>query len=390
MAGVGAASADDSAAVFFNPALLAGAGTNELFMMGVATRENLTIAGQAVAVDSMSGYAMGFRARLGHRIGMGALLHMPSGGLARAGIRSPGEPRLALYDMRHDVLQLALGLGAQITSEINAGLGVRITAGGGVTSPSSIYISNYDDPEQDDPDFRYSEVAVSAQFDPEWALTAGVSWQPTPQWRAGMTFRDELYMPLDSSILIDVEIGGLIRVSVPLRVTGTLYYEPREWALAARYEPESRWLLAVELRRIEWSGYRDPRAEIEIGETDVNIPLFREYPPADFHDIWSPAVAGRYAIHRQADLYAGYAFVPAAAAAQTGDANLMDNAKHVIATGIEAMIELPPSLGLPPLILGAAGQFQHFIERENTKSDSQTFTAKGSLLHGGLSLRMEF
>jgi hypothetical protein len=385
-AGAGAGLDLGAEAVFLNPAFLDGSGRGEISLRRIGTKERFRVDGREMGGDDMDGWALGVRTPLGGRMDFGMAAYLPQNGVASAGIYSPADPRPALFDGRHDVLHFVAGAGVRLSPTLGAGLGVRVLAGGALTSPNMIYISNYENPEEEDPDFRYSEVGFHGDFRPEYGLIAGMAWRPRRDAVLALVYHEELYSELDAEVRIDVEIGGLVRVDVPLHVRGRLFYEPEEWVVSGSFSPWERLALVFDLRYQRWSGYRDPRAEVAIGETEVNLPRFREFPPPDFADVLVPALGLRYVLREGLALRVGYSYQRSPAPEQTGGANLLDADRQIFAGGVEWRLPLPASWPLSEIELGAAIQVHRFADRTHHKEEGAPVSTSMSLVNSSLGI----
>lgn len=360
-------------ASYNNPAGLEDESEYDVELLYLDFTSSLELDGVKAQTDDIQGYALGCGVRLSPRIGAGMAFYAPEGFALKTQIRSPASKRWVLYNDRFSSFQLAAGLGVRVTDRINLGVGLRFMAGLSMGIPMSIYISNYQNPQENDPNFHYSYVEGKAEIKGDYALILGARWNLTPNSLLAVVYRDEVSIPLKGQAQVEVEIGSIYHLDIPMTLTGNFLFEPRQVALGGRHTFRTRWTTELEITWSQWSNFKDSRLIAEVGAMDSNPPYFEDYPNPDFHDTFSFKTNLICSFSPQFDCTLGYRYEPSPAPNPADKINLVDADQEVVSALISVQPRLPCNSNSNQLKFHVFGQIHLHHNQTITKTDHETY-----------------
>ncbi|MBN2055705.1 outer membrane protein transport protein [bacterium] len=394
MGGVPVAVDEGPASTYNNPAGLAGVGDSALEFTCIASSAHIRLHDRPAEHDTISGMALHFMTGVGSRLGLGCCVYVPSGSLVETSVRTPAEPRMALFNDRFDVVQMAAGIGFRVNDRWRLGLGLRMITGLELDNPVYLYISNYQDPLENDPDFHYSTIGGTSKVKAEYSLTAGVNWQPAPAVTLGLAYRDRLSVPLSMRSTSAVEIGGIYYLDIPMRIWGNLFFEPRRVSMGGNVALGGKCGVNGEVSWEEWSDYADPRLEVEVEPIESNPPFFEAFPHAAFEDIWGWRLGAYFRPGRVWMVSAGLRSAPSPAPTQSGATNLVDCDRWILSAGAALQLSAPAWLAVDGLTITTFGQFHDLTTTRVGKDDpelhGESYSASGSFCLVGMGILISF
>ncbi len=322
MAGAGVASAHSFDCVFLNPAGLSRI-RHRYIAGGVSYGDlNLKLDGKDAGTNDTlaTTFALVVPLPLGgalrERLTLGFGIQVPRAAIARAQAPEYGEPTFALLNSRSEIVGIQLALGYSINESLSVGIGMLALA----TLVGDIEVKV-------DGAGRFltrSEQSLKSDFSPVLGLRFA---PPGRRWRSGLTLRGA------SQAGFDIEITNSLGESLPLslpefQIIGAPQYDPAGAAAEVNYRVLPELELGLQLDYKHWSAYPLP--------TQNPIAARDSLPKADFHDTVVPRLSAEW--HKSAastELYAraGYAFFYSPAPEMKGGQSLLDNHRHLLATG---------------------------------------------------------
>jgi long-subunit fatty acid transport protein len=186
----------------------------------------------------------------------------------------------------------------------------------------------------------------------------------------GMAYRSESKFEIDPFNTVGIVQTGGIPLNLHLALFD--YYYPATYTLGFSYQLLKNLRLALDLEYQGWSDY------------EVSSVMGRNYPDMlpDLEDIWVPRLGIQYDKSPRTSIFGGYYFQSSIVPddAVDGVVNWLDNDRHVFSIGVRR--DAGKFAGFQkPLVLNAAYQFQHLVERDVTKTDPTTLNP--SYTYGG-------
>jgi long-chain fatty acid transport protein len=319
-AGTGVATADDFAAVYYNPAGLA-AGTGKQASIGfLGALSNLQVEGRRQPFEDPLGIVVGIAAPaplggpLAGRLRVGAGLYLLPGTIGQIVAHYPDEPFYPYYDRRQRIVILP-GAGVKIVDGLWVGGAINFLAG----MQGSILAS--------EGPTRAIEARVDETVPAVARVIAGVLWAITPEIRVGATYRQRFEMAFATRA--DTEVAGE-PIDLDLRAGGQ--YTPNQVAVGGAYRAAGGHV-GLDVTWSNWSEYPGPFVVVE-SELPLIGPLAGQLPDVPFKDTIAVRTGGELAVGEAVRLRGGYGFetspVPAR---QTGVTNLLDGPKHTVGLG---------------------------------------------------------
>ena len=197
---------------------------------------------------------------------------------------------------------LSLGVGASVRPDAN--------------TRNDIYVN--DPARQDEVDLN-----VGLKTQSSWRLQGGLLIMPNPNFRVGVSYRDEQYMRIRG--VNEVQVRGLQGgESYPFEQR--LYiindYTPRQFTYGGAWIGDQA-LFTADLVYTVWSGFLDAHGIKQ-----------------DFLDTWSPRIGFEYRLANLHTLRVGASWSPSPIPEQTGRSNFVDNDRAQVSIGSEHKIEI--------------------------------------------------
>jgi hypothetical protein len=317
MANTGVASADDAAALYYNPAGLVLVPGSDFELGTVGADAHLNHAGKLpdpLGVQLAVRAPLPLRGVLAGRLVVGIALHLLPRDVAHVIAPAPEQIYYPYYGDRLSRIVVLPGIAAHF-DRVAIGAAVDVLAGlTGDLSGSDAGVTRALDPRADE---RIPTVARAL---------VGASWQVTPSLRVGAVFRQRFELPIATRIT--TMIAGE-PVDLDIAVHGQ--FAPHQLVGGAAYT-RGRTTLSGELRYARWSDYRGPFVVVS-----STLPLVGDVPALSPRVPFSDTIGARGGIETQLGAWtarAGYGYetspVPAK---QAGVTNLLDGPRHTIAAG---------------------------------------------------------
>lgn len=405
MANCQTAVADDSSAVFYNPAALASATASgyglsfstSLPSLSVAfERDPATVAAAEPAPASAIGFGTHFLLAGSHadrRLALGLAFSIPTRSLLSGQALDPAIPQWYLYNALPERLAFAIGLAARPFDWLSLGAGLQVLAG----------LNGALDYQLDIVAGRFSKKTVTFDIEPRGAPIVGLEVRPLPHLRLGVAWRGTL--ATDVTLPVDLGITGIADLRID--TSFLVQYLPHEVVFGASYWVEP-WdlLLTADVQWSHWSGAPDPSVDSRIdagGELlegtglaeALDTPAVGQSRSVDLglSDVFMP----RFALEKKlgpAWLRAGYGVRPSGSPVQTSGANYLDGTAHTLALGAGVRFRDPWALLVSPITLEAAGSLAVLPSRTHTKVDPSdavgSYTASGTIFVASVGLRYAY
>jgi len=288
-ANTGVASADDVAALYYNPAGLAVAPGKDLaagFVIAHATRADLA---EPHGLQLAMRAPLPLRGALAGRIVVGAGLHLLGARVARIVAPGPDQPHDDYWDRMARTVVLP-GIGVRLVDDLWIGAAVDVLAGlsGRISASEGIT--------------RALEARVDERIGTIARVVAGASWRPSLAWRVGLVYRQRFEVPFQTEART---IVGGEPIDLDLRATGL--YAPHTIIAGGAWTGE-RLRIAVDAGWAQWSAYPGPYVQV-----DSRLPLVGEIAGMPPVVSYSDAILARAGVEtRRTDCgplaRAGYAF----------------------------------------------------------------------------------
>lgn len=388
-AGAGATQAAGYEAAFQNPASLslsaepslsAGYGVQSSWLYTQRGAE----AEQRFETEPLSLAALGFTLpleTLGQRFVIGFASLSPGGSVARADLPLGEQPQFPLLVSRQHAVDFDLGIGVRPWRFLALGLGLRALAS--LAGTAEVQTQS-----------KTTTTRVSDTLEPVLAPLVGVTTFLGSSATAALVVK----APLRGDFDIQLQAVDLNATQLPaLHLAGVAHYEPL--SVQAEYAQRLGRLTAM-FGAVYQRFSRTPTllpSTVTCPERRPDCSALVAEPP-HFHDTVELHVAATLALEltraAQAELRAGYAFVPSPVPDQSGPDNLLDNARHRFGLGYGVRLDTP----LPPLGLDAALTLDELVPHtshkaadvapENAGAPSLTSRGRSIGLSLGLTVRL--
>lgn len=410
LAGAGVSLADDSSAVFENPAGLARARDVELSVGYHLTDSALEVDGQAAALPPIHALEIGLGVPgtlAGLPVAFGFALSLPDGRLSRLREVTSEAPYFPLDDMGPRLVDLGAAIAIRPIDELVIGAGVGYVAslrGSFGVSGTAVAVDGRGS--QYDSNLNH---AVHAELGSDRFPLIGVGYLPSERLAFGASFRgaarveQRIAGSLDSTL-----VSGPLELPIryDFRSTATVAYLPAELDLGASYRVLPELSIALELGYQAWGAYPSPFTFTE-SRTEIDLPPGAEIelppdappvpvPPARLVDRFVP----RLAVEPVASLSpaltlrgrAGYAYLRSPVPRAQRGTTFLDVDRHLFAggTGLELAGPVAP---FSALRLDLSLAWEHGVARRvrSQQPDVEvTRRASGNVLSLGSTLGLVF
>ena len=384
----GGAAASDAAALYYNPAGLAGISDVEFSAGYRRAPTTLTLNGRSVGAREAraSQLAIGFGvSTFGRRAGLALAAHAPDTGLYGVRLRAVHEPQWVVVDPRRERLHAMAGYGIELVDLVEAGISVSVLASTVTRTRITFGSSN--------------DATMDGSLVPTHTFHGGVRAGPFGGARVGLSYREEHVSVLSFPTTITAEVGS-IDGDIVVQSRSLFYYTPQQWTLGTAWE-RGPLTLAGDLVASRWSTMPDPYGKqvLTVIDRGGNLPetapprlevdpRFRDTVSAHAGAQWKVLLA-RAGVH----LRGGYAYVPTPAPRPSASRNLVDCDRHVLTAGVSVRWADPPVL-TGPLSLDAHVLHARLVERTVTRADPAdpvgAYTAGGELWSMGMTVSVGF
>jgi opacity protein-like surface antigen len=398
MAGLGVAMDGDISACYYNPAGLTGVKFSEYednisfnltdgasaFDLKAWTKHPQEGRHNAKGLESMTnlnldiGVDIGSRLRdhIGDRdVVLGVSIMLPMGDrmpLAWWRMQRPEDEIYIFYydDIRRPII--VAGLGAEITPWLSVGAGANVWL--------ELLTNSYAESDvQGNADVAEYQETILVPFP-----ILGVQVKPVKGLTVGFTYRGEVYMDdygfNEAIIPIDLGIDTL-NIRFEYMHHFAHYYTPVQKAVGISYKFPTGGILdglmiGADVTQMQWSTF---------------LNCFHERPLPRFKDTYVP----RIGVEKPLDsgrtiIRAGYSFWDSPVPEQKGEANYLDNDRHVVSMGIEKKSSLMEVVLGKPTRYQLMGQYHYLVERKYHKDSGDTLKFGGWGYTAGLTMEVRY
>ena len=353
-----AASCDDYAAGYYNPAGLAFEPGKQVTFGLIGSRSNLEVDGRRLPLDEPLGIVFGASSPaplggwLANRVHVGLGLYLLPKTVVTIVARVPDEPFFPYYDNRTQRIVVLPTVAIRLRDDLAVGGAINFlaTMAGSVTASEGAT--------------RAIEARVDEEIPSIARINAGVRWRPRSDLDVALAFRQEFAIPF--STVADNEVAG---EPIDLDISADGQYTPMQLIAGTAWHPDN-FELAADLVWARWSAYGGPYVRVR-SELPLVGPLIGDIPEVPFNDTIAIRLGGEvfFPVGSEGGGYrlrGGYAFetspVPAK---QTGVSNLLDGYKNTLAAG--AGVVFPHALNGHTLRIDAHVSAQLVAHRTITK-----------------------
>jgi long-chain fatty acid transport protein len=358
-AGAGASQAAGYESAFQNPAALAlsgqlslsaGYGVESAWLYSQRAREPEQRFESRPRGSALLGFTLPLGV-FGQRFVLGFASSSPGGSVARADLPWAEQPQFPLLLGRQQAVDFDLALGVRPLRFLALGVGLRALS----TLLGSAEV---------DQSKKTTTTRVTDTLEPVLAPSAGVSAFFGPKATLALVARAPLRADFDMR-LAAVDLGAT--QLPPLNLAGVAHYDP----LAVQLEYAQR---LGSFEAMVGAVYQRFRSTPALLPRTVSCPPAR--PACLALDVSSPGFHDTVDLHfaatlglpltrsAEAQLRAGYAFVPSPVPDQSGAANLLDNGRHRFGLGYGLTLKAP----LPPVALDGALTLDRLVPRTSHKA----------------------
>jgi len=217
------------------------------------------------------------------------------------------EPTYALYGSRLEHAGLMMGLAVDIVSRVSVGASILLTPQ--LIAPTRVSLdASRGETLQDN-----IVVDLDRQLETRAVALAGIRVQVIDALSVGFTFRQAAATRAVGPN--DIEAGT---ITVNDDIDFFAFWSPRELAIGVAAEPGADLSLSADVIHAAWSEYRT---------------IHNEALRTPFDDIWVVRAGVEWSGIAGLALRTGYSFEPTPVPTQSGDLNLLDADRHVLALG---------------------------------------------------------
>jgi long-chain fatty acid transport protein len=388
----GVSYADDYEAAFLNPAGLARARTNGLWVGLSAGTFQLKLDDERYPAESSRGMTIGFTLPLPFgdvledRLVLGGGFFTPSEVLLSGTIEVLETPQFNVLE-RVQAAAIMVGFGFDFHDWIDGlRIGASVSVAADVIGDLVVFLDETN---------AFSSV-VETQLVTTYAPIVGASYDHD-RWGLGLTYRFELSGVMDLAVVAED-----LPIEIPeFYVGGTVHYDPATLAAEGYFLPVDDLRLALQLQTRFWNSYPGPQRQVT--ETS-GVP-----PDPGYNITLSPRISGEWDFVDERGLFGqlrlGYAFEPTpanparmvdkldAAGNPTGELvplRYLDNHRHVATLGLGFRYEFVDDMFLELDVFGQLHVLMkrtHDIGRTDGAPPMQT---RGTMLAGGWTLGLTY
>jgi hypothetical protein len=398
LAGAMAGEASGWAAAIYNPAGVARANEVEAAVGYGYGFARLTLDGQDAGVTSPRGTTLGLAVpiALGRVVvAFGLALYLPDQFLARVRTVPSNEPRFVLLDNDPDRIVVAPVLALRLARWISIGAGATLLAdasGHGVEFDVGVVGGE-----------KVGRAALDVSLPLRAAPLAGVTVEPRPWLRAGLSYRGALDLGVALDILAHVDVAAAVKGDTQIALRATQLYTPQRVALGVAADPVPSLTLLAELAWENWAAFRGGLPDLRVLvalNASPSLPQ-AQFPPDNFRDVWVPRLGVEYRrrIANRLTLAgrAGYAYQRSPVPDQVGLTSFADGDRHLVALGAGVALEPVGRLAAVltrPLRIDLALGWHELVGRTTEKDPrlgpGSGFSAGGRIVHLSATVEARF
>jgi long-chain fatty acid transport protein len=402
LGGAVTAGANDSSAVYYNPAALARARNLSLELGYADNTPRLYLDGSDANVYPSRGFAGGFVLPghiLGRPVAFSLALFMPNDWITRTRALPQAQSRWVLYDNLPQRAFISTGAAIEVIDDLFLGVALTYLAGTRGTLDLRGVVNNAST------DLTRLLSAVDVDFPAVRYPSVGVLYKKGPL-QIGATFRDEFVLRLDIAVQVrgDITIGTdqLVAIrdgSFLLHTLNNDLFSPRQAVVGFGYVVPGFSLL-FDLTYAEWSHFPAPAAAIDLAldlkGLNFTVPIPDKPRPPGFRDVVTPRVGVEVGVLDRPGfallLRAGYAYSPTPTPPLPFASTLVDADKHCLSAGAGIEIAVLESIFPQPIGFDLAGHAillapQHYARNDPLDPGG---SANGSILGLAFTTRIVF
>jgi long-chain fatty acid transport protein len=392
-------------AAYQNPATAALVETTTLGIGYGAGIPRLRLNGQPADLLAPRGLDLGMVVpfRLGREMVLSVAvgLYIPDSLLARIHLVPATEPRFALLENYPDRIVVSAAVGLRPVRWMSIGVGVQFladVAGDGITFDLGVSGKN-----------RQSTAQLDISLPLRVTPLVGLWFLPHDRVRVGVDYRGAIDLRLQLAVKANLNIANVYTGDAHINLTGEDYYTPRRVSGGLAVDVLRDLTAYAQVVWWGWSGLPRTSADLTVqANLGLQIPLVSAVLGApQLHDTVSPRMGLEWRRRLkspgeatwapaglQLAVRGGYAFEPTPVPDQRAAASLVDNNRHVVATGAGLSYRPPGAVLSEPLSLDASFQWHHLQGRDLTKPDlglpGARLRSSGELFHVAATLMVRF
>jgi long-subunit fatty acid transport protein len=347
LAGAYTAVANDSAALYYNPAGLAQVDGSYIDVSFLFSSPNLRASGGPVAFFSPpidTGYGLNLawspRSILDGNLGIGFSLQLPHQRALHFQVHRFEEPYFVLYENSTELLEIRLGAAYKFFDLFSLGVSALLLAGldGRVTMSAPLQSGDMID------QTMRTVVTVDANLPNRQFFTAGAQFYPMKGLTLGVSYREPTFVHIQLPIDFSVVIFGLPPIRTVASLDVKVKYAPAQLNFGAAYNVTDDLLITADLAHAWYSalacsgGICTPDA-VPYGNVTIDPrfspPGIKLLPPRqpmiNLRNLLIPRVGVEYRAGDDLVLRGGYFFFPTFIA--NSDGPILDTDKHSITVG---------------------------------------------------------
>jgi len=380
MGGAFTAVADDTSAVFYNPAGLAldrpdALAAGYIFAAPrVKLREDLTGAEYTAFDEELRAGQIGLTlaldpifAPLDRRLVVGMLISYTGDTKVASWVDTKPwiERQFPVAGRSQDVMVMAFGAGLEVFPWLRIGAGFRFN----VTYNAYRMEFTLDLPELE---FIVNRIDIKAET--EMAPTVGLLVRPVEGLNIGLTWRREHSI---ANIVAHgynrIEVFDDLIIELPLKIDFYDFYSPMEVAAGVAYTPAGGLDLSADITFAQWSRFDNP---------------FGERPQGAMRDTWIPRMGASWAAGADWTVMGGYAFHPSPVRSGQTETAFIDNVQHSFSAGARYTVS-PNRILRKPLLIDGAFQYKYLPSR-HFDTVSGSFRTWGHVFGGAIAVTLQF
>jgi len=412
LGGAVSASATDFSAGYYNPAGLAQASGVELSFGYKYAGHHLELGGRSSQLDPVREMVGGVIARgtVGELpVAFGITAQISTERLSRFRTRRAEEPRWLLYEDRPHLLYLGFSAAVRPVdwASLGAGLAVLSSTRGRFTITGTVVQPDATGASLDDSQLRHE---VDVDLTPRRIPLFGVTLKPTEAVSVAAVYRGQATVDFDmkGELRGDVQtVAFTLPAAYEVMSRSAGDFVPRQFVVGVELEALRRLRAELDVAYVNWAAYESPFARTESQLTLAAPEGFLDLPPdsepgalldPQFEDRVVPRIGVEYEVGATRDLAlpirVGYAFEKSPVPEQTGQSNLVDNDRHVMAFGSGLVWQDPADFIPGELRFDFVGQWTRLPTRVTLKDNPADYVgdyrAGGDIFAVGADLSVGF
>jgi 16S rRNA (adenine1518-N6/adenine1519-N6)-dimethyltransferase len=225
------------------------------------------------------------------------------------------QPEYALYLNDTEKFMIGTNLSLKLWDFLSLGLGGELYFAQGASATSRL------------PAQGNSTARLAIDEKPLVAPVAGLAIELNPFWTLGLSFHGREDYTSNISIQDNISIVGPTPIN--FTATSSLFFDPDTYRVGAGYS-DGKSVLGLSADYQRWVGFNG--TVIALHYSTFTQTFGQTLPPTPYHDVINLHAGAEHTFDR-VSLRCGYSFLPTPVPDQSGESNILDSDKHVIALG---------------------------------------------------------